>query len=135
MRTLACSTRQYHFRMWSNFIIGAAAYPLFAGGYIHQTTAITTSWQSVVVESVVAIVFILRLFRFNILAKFSTALTIMSVVPSLIFMLVALPHIDPGAWISTVGKQNCTQSVDGSLTVCDSVRSDYVFWKKADFRS
>ena len=110
-------------RTWTNYLIDASIYPIMAstsrrsphgilsphaGTYIISVTGLEDSWQWTITQSIVLFIVLLRLSGFDMLVKFSTTLTLLSVIPAVLFVLACLPYINPSLWFDSVGKFNCT---------------------------
>jgi amino acid transporter len=82
----------------------------------------------------VILIAILRLFNLNILAKFSTVLMLMSVIPTLMYIGFMLPHdADGSVWLSTTGKSNCTGLLNASYGLTSPLHeSHYAHCEKTD---
>ena len=102
------STRMPASRTWISYIGDAAVYPVMAAGYVVSALNLHDSLNIVVVEAIVGLMILIRMTGFNALVKFSTAMTIITLVPALIYVGYLVPHVDSDLWFDTVGKQNCS---------------------------
>ena len=78
------------------------------GGYIVALAGLSEDWKSVCVIVIVGIIIIIRLFNFDFLVKFSTLFSIFSIIPAILYIGFAIPHIDPFLWSDAYGESNCT---------------------------
>ena len=114
-----------------------------AAGYILQALQLSGFWDPVLKEVIVGLIILIRLSGFDVLVKFSTALTIITLLPSVIFIGYLFPHVDPSLWLDTSGRGNCTEVRVKSTThfECTSVPIEwsqllpFVMWLWSGFFS
>ena len=91
------------------------------------------------------LIILIRLSGFDVLVKFSTALTIITLLPSIIYIGYLFPHVDPSLWLDTTGRNNCTEVPDNFTHTdhftCTSVPTEwsqllpFVMWLWSGFFS
>ena len=116
-----------------------------AGGYIISALDLDESMKILVIEAIVGLMILIRMTGFDALVKFSTAMTVVALVPAIIYVGFLIPHVQPDVWFNTVGKQNCTTIKEPDnpdpVLVCDAVPTEwgqllpFVMWLWAGFFS
>ena len=80
---------------------------MLAGQYV--TNALNVPFSAPVVsEFVVALLVAVRLFRFSGLEKVNMVLSMVSIVPSIFFLVVTIPYLNPSRWVESTGEYNCS---------------------------
>ena len=102
-----CHPNCFICRTWLNYVVDSAVYPVLAGHYIVRAASIDLGYVQMFAEAMVLIVFLIRMFQFDVLVRFSTALTFISLAPALLYIGFAFPHVDPSTWMNTDGDYNC----------------------------
>ena len=103
---LTASTR----RMFASNLISAAAYPALASYYIVQSVGDAIMPRRWYCEMIAGLILVLRLADFSALERFSVVISVMSFIPSVLFIFAAIPHVKTSTWTDSVGAYNCSLS-------------------------
>eukprot|EP00042_Codosiga_hollandica_P049082 m.562600 g.562600 ORF g.562600 m.562600 type:complete len:526 (+) comp57807_c0_seq3:416-1993(+) len=95
------------FWTWLGYCVDGAVYPVLAGHYVVRASGLDIEYIEAFAGSVVLVIFVIRLFHLDVLIKFSTALTIMSLVPAALYVGFAVPYAHPSDWLNTSGDFTC----------------------------
>lgn len=94
---------------WLAYIFDSSVYPVLAGQYVLTVWSLGDSVGSeatgVSIVALIIVVFVtgLKLAGTQILVRFSTLLLVMSIFPSLIYMLWGMAYLEPASWAITSG--------------------------------
>eukprot|EP00048_Salpingoeca_helianthica_P000768 m.43866 g.43866 ORF g.43866 m.43866 type:complete len:541 (+) comp10840_c0_seq2:235-1857(+) len=92
---------------WISYIFDASVYPVLAGQYVaaewdmEATFGSEKTGVSIVALMIVIFVTTLKLLGTQVLVRFSTVLLVLSISPSLIYMIWGLAYLEPKTWVVT----------------------------------
>ena len=92
---------------------------MLAGQYI--ASARRLSYPAPFISEVIVFILVcVRLLRFSGLERVNLVLSAVSIVPTVLYFLFTIPHIDPSTWAESTGEFNCTQyDYSGAVFISD----------------
>lgn len=99
------------FWVWVIYVVDAAVYPVLLSEYLDKMVALSRFAKGCTAMFVVVGVTIINMNGVDVMVKFSTLLAVVSLAPTLVFMVIGLPQLRPEVMFHTEG------DVDWSLLV------------------
>jgi len=109
--------------VWVIYVVDAAIYPVLVANYVNTMIPMGETSQGLLAVAIVVLVTAINLLGTDVMVKFNTLLALVSLAPTLVFVFIGLPELEPRRCLVSEGE------LDSSLLV------SWILWLYCGFFS